>query len=115
MLFFSTEDLFFLSLANCFFLITGPAVPVEEAMYHVDKSRQVALLTSTATQELGVALSRAISGRGKGNNKLPCLNVAQHLQSSPLSPTEIHISSGRYLNDNDAGVVSEYSLRHRFH
>ena len=86
----------------------GPALPVEEATYYVEKSRQVALLTSAATQKLAMALSQTISVKRKSS--LPCLVVGDHLQSSPSRPADIHISSGRYLDDNDAGIVSEYNL-----
>src|ERR1700733_15047115 len=48
------------------------------------------------------ALSQTISVKRKSS--LPCLVVAEHLQSSPLRPTDVHISSGLYLNDNDAGM-----------
>ena len=55
-----------------------------------------------------MTLSQTISAKRKSS--LPCLIVSEHLQSSQLRPTEINISSGCYLNDNDAGVVSEYNL-----
>ena len=79
------------------------ALPVEEASYFVEKSRQVILLASSAAQNLGESLASFISK--KRNVEFRCMVVASHLQALPLAPIDIKVSSGRYLSDNDPGVV----------
>lgn len=79
------------------------ALPVEEAFYFVQKSRQVAILCSQSSQSLGLALASYVTT--KRGSSLPCVTIASHLQKSALSAREMHISSDEFLDDNAASVV----------
>ena len=83
----------------------GTALPVEEASYFVEKSRQVALLASSGADALAKSLVQFV--KVKKNDVLPSLTVSPHLQAAPLSPSSVCISSDRSMNDSEAGILSK--------
>ncbi|KAK5162962.1 uncharacterized protein LTR77_011016 [Saxophila tyrrhenica] len=80
------------------------ALPPEEALYFVTKSRAVSVLCSSAAMELGKAVEKLVKGQDSGSS-FTCLNVAPSLHNTPLHPSEIKMSSDQYLSDNAPGVV----------
>ena len=79
------------------------ANPPEEAAYFVTKTRQVAILSSSASIDLASSVLDQIS---KQNITLPNIEIGSCLRTTAvLEPMNIVISSNRYLDDNSAGVV----------
>lgn len=81
----------------------GTAVPLEEALYFISKSRQSALLYSSSIEPYALSLSDRVTSQRQ--SALPSLNILPLLQPTPLPPHSIVISSDLYLNDNAAGMV----------
>lgn len=79
------------------------ALPVEEAAYFVRKSRAAAVLTCSSAIDIGCALQKLITE--SDNASFRCIPIDPSLFTQPLSPSEIMISSDRYLDDNGPGVV----------
>ncbi|KAK5313091.1 hypothetical protein LTR70_007783 [Exophiala xenobiotica] len=79
------------------------ASSVEEVIYFVEKSRQVAILCATSSEPAACSVASRISANR--NAELPCITIGSLFQSAPLLPHEITISSDRYLDDNSAGLV----------
>jgi len=76
---------------------------VEEASYFVLKSRAVAILTASSALALGQSLENYINTSTA--RQLCCIPIAPSLCPSALLPSDILISSDKYLDDNAAGVV----------
>ena len=83
--------------------ILATALPVEEASYFVLRSRAVALLTASSSITLGESLEKSINT--STTHQVCCIPIAHSLCASALQPSDILISSDRYLDDNAAGVV----------
>lgn len=83
----------------------GVANPPEEVLYYVDKSRQIALLSSSAAADLARKVVSLVE-RGE-DSQLPHLDVSQVISSSAskCDLSQIVISSDRYLDDNAPGAV----------
>ncbi|KAK5171985.1 uncharacterized protein LTR77_003622 [Saxophila tyrrhenica] len=79
------------------------ANPPEEVVYFVNKSRQIAILSSSSTTGLAQSV---LSLRREQGQPLAHLTVSDAMTSSSrLQPRDIVISCDRYLDDNTAGVV----------
>ncbi|PGG97361.1 hypothetical protein AJ79_09234 [Helicocarpus griseus UAMH5409] len=78
-------------------------LPVEEAAYFVLKARCVAILASSSGRKLAEPLSTHLEKNT--SNKLTGLNIGTHFRATPLKPTDIALSSDKYLDDNAPGVV----------
>ncbi|KAL2067354.1 hypothetical protein VTL71DRAFT_1779 [Oculimacula yallundae] len=79
------------------------SIPVEEAAYFVTKSRQVAILTSGSSSELGTAISDYV--KKHHSQIVQTVSVQPNLPQSSLSHGCMVISSNQYLSDNSAGLV----------
>lgn len=80
-----------------------PALPVEEAAYFIEKSRAALVLVSSYDLEKCCRLEKRIASTSN-----------EHFRGVPIGPctftptldrTDIHISSDRALEENNAGVV----------
>lgn len=80
------------------------ALPPEEALYFVTKSRAAALLVSDGALRLGLSVEKLVKD-GDAQSRFVCIPVAPSLHNTPMRPAEIIVSSDAYLNDNAAGVV----------
>lgn len=80
------------------------ALPPEEALYFVTKSRAAAILVSDGALRLGLSVEKLVKD-GDAQSQFVCIPVAPSLHNTPLQPTEIIVSSDTYLDDNAAGVV----------
>lgn len=83
--------------------VSATALPVDEASYFILKSRAVAVLTASSVVTLGQSLERYINTSTA--HRLCCIPIAPSLCLSTLLPSDILISSDKYLDDNAAGVV----------
>lgn len=80
------------------------ALPPEEALYFAQKSRAAALLVSSDALRLGLSLEKLVKDRD-ASSLFICIPVAPSLQTPPLRPSQIIVSSDRFLDDNAPGVV----------
>lgn len=80
------------------------ALPPEEALYFVTKSRAAVLLVSDGALRLGLSVEKLVKNRDP-HSPFVCIPVAPSLRNMPLKPAEIIVSSDAYLDDNAAGVV----------
>lgn len=80
-----------------------PALPVDEAMYFVTKSKAVAVLVCGASESLGRDVERRM--RRTADPNFRSMSVKPYVGSSALHASKILISSDRYLDDNKPGVV----------
>lgn len=67
------------------------------------KSRQVAILSSTASATLGASIAEYINSRR--GTQIPSIEILRSLPEALLAPEDILISADCYLDDNAAGVV----------
>jgi malonyl-CoA/methylmalonyl-CoA synthetase len=80
-----------------------PVLPVEEAVYFIQKSEAVAVLSCTAALDSGRRLEAHI--RRSNDPKFRCIPIEPSLFAPCLDDHDILISSDRYLDDNGPGVV----------
>ncbi|KAK5715566.1 hypothetical protein LTR15_010211 [Elasticomyces elasticus] len=80
------------------------ALPPEEALYFVTKSRSAAVLVSKGALRLGLALEKLVKGRD-AMSEFSCIPVAPSTFTPQLHPSEMITSSDLYLSDNAPGVV----------
>ncbi|KAF2642347.1 putative AMP-binding enzyme [Massarina eburnea CBS 473.64] len=80
-----------------------PALPVEEAVYFVERSRAVLVLVSSYDLEMCCRLEERISSTS--NEHFRGVAIGPCTATPTLSPTDILISSDRALEDNSPGVV----------
>ncbi|EME48676.1 hypothetical protein DOTSEDRAFT_67645 [Dothistroma septosporum NZE10] len=79
-------------------------LPPEEALYFAQKSRAAAVLVSSDALRLGVSLEKLIKDRDAGSSFV-CIPVTPSLHTPPLRPSQMIVSSDRFLDDNAPGVV----------
>lgn len=84
-------------------MITAVALPVDEAVYYVEKSRQAAILVSSNAMELGRAIVAKINH--SQDEAIECIAIAPNIVQSAVSLKEIVVSSGSYTDDNSAGCL----------
>lgn len=77
--------------------------PVHEAEYFVEKSKQVAILSASASKTLGDSIAKSLNDRCAGN--IICIDVLSNLPLTHIPYTDMRISSDTYLDDNAAGIV----------
>ncbi|EMC94629.1 hypothetical protein BAUCODRAFT_73329 [Baudoinia panamericana UAMH 10762] len=80
------------------------ALPPEEALYFVKKSRAAAILVSSGALRLGLALERLIRDQNPYST-FSCIPVGPSTFTRCLHPSELIISSDLFLSDNEPGVV----------
>ncbi len=81
----------------------GVANPAEEVQYFVNKSQQIAILSSATASSLARSVAGLCAQQGRS---LPHLVASEAIgRSTYLKPFSVVISSDRYLDDNAAGVV----------
>ncbi|KAI5370711.1 Putative AMP-dependent synthetase/ligase, AMP-binding, AMP-binding enzyme domain, ANL [Septoria linicola] len=80
------------------------ALPPEEALYFVSKSRAAAILVADGAIRLGTSVEKLVKDRD-ARSTFQCIPVAPSLVNVPLAPREILVSSDTYLDDNAPGVV----------
>ncbi|OJD14067.1 hypothetical protein AJ78_05544 [Emergomyces pasteurianus Ep9510] len=78
-------------------------LPVEEATYFIVKSRCAAILSSSSGKSLAEQLSAHL--KKTTSESIPCIDISRHFRASPLLPSDIVLSSDKYLDDNGPGVV----------
>ncbi|KAL9084037.1 MAG: hypothetical protein Q9159_005459 [Coniocarpon cinnabarinum] len=79
------------------------ALPAHEAVYFVEKSRQVAIVASSDAMSLAGSAARRLS-----QSRTDCIsvvNVDTHLSHKDSDPSNFLISSDRHLDENGAGLV----------
>lgn len=86
------------------------ALPVKEAAYFVQKSKQVAVITSESATELGQRVVRSINGTWSGphgnKTRLVSIPILPNISNEqPYPAASISISSGKYLSQDATGVV----------
>lgn len=79
-------------------------LPPEEALYFVTKSRAVCILCSNAALPLGKAVEQLVRQQANSST-FTAIEAAHSLNSRPLRPSDIKVSSNTYLSDNAPGVV----------
>src|ERR1700761_4546074 len=85
----------------------GVANPPDEIVYFVEKAKQVAILSSSGVSKLAQSVVDRLQ-KQDNRNSICHLDILSTLANSRLKhfePSEIVISSNRYLDDNAAGVV----------
>jgi malonyl-CoA/methylmalonyl-CoA synthetase len=82
--------------------IPAPSQPVKEALYYAQKSRATAVIASSSAFKLGKELEKAANEAGQN---LPCVLARDSIFNTPLAPSDILISSDRYLDSNGASLV----------
>lgn len=80
------------------------ALPAEEALYFVSKSRAAAVLVSSDALRLGLSIEKLVKQQDPRSH-FTCLPITPSTWTPLLNPEEILISSNLYLNDNAPGVV----------
>lgn len=80
------------------------ALPPEEALYFVSKSRAAAVLVSSDALRLGLAVEKLVKHHNPKDH-FTCLPIAPSTWTTPLHPEEILISTDLYLDDNAPGVA----------
>ena len=79
------------------------ALPPQEAAYFVEKSRQVAIVTSASARQLANDTTRLLNERN--GTHVSVVGVDEHLVKSSPEPKRFLISSDRHLDENNAGLV----------
>jgi malonyl-CoA/methylmalonyl-CoA synthetase len=87
-----------------------PALPVDEAVYFIQKSRAALVLTSTTNKAKGEALEKRIRGSPATSTRpnpqeFAHCPIAPSILNTALQPDEILVSSNRYLDENAPAVV----------
>ncbi|PIB02215.1 Malonate--CoA ligase [Cercospora beticola] len=80
------------------------ALPPQEALYFVSKSRAAAILVSEGALRLGLSVEKLVKDDNP-QSCFVCVPVAPSLSNPPLRPGQIIVSSDTFLDDNAAGVV----------
>ena len=80
-----------------------PALPVEEAIYFIGKSRSVLVLGSSADGDKCRALEQRIAGTS--NARFRAVSIGPSISSPTLQVNDIVISSDRALEENAPAVV----------
>ncbi|KAK5136251.1 hypothetical protein LTR08_003858 [Meristemomyces frigidus] len=81
------------------------ALPADEAKHFATASRSVAVLCSSGSIKLGVALETLIKSRD-ATSTFSCIPVASSIFTTPpLNPSQLLVSSDESLSDNDPAVV----------
>ncbi|KAI6859501.1 acetyl-CoA synthetase-like protein [Hortaea werneckii] len=80
------------------------AVPAEEALYFVTKSRSAAVCVSSGALKLGIALEKLVRD-SDSKSTFACITIASSTFTQALRPDELITSSDLYLSDNDPAVV----------
>lgn len=81
---------------------TGVANPPEEVLYFVEKSKQIAVLSSASAS----SLAKAAIEMTQWTTAPTYLDIMETIKDAPVTPSsQIVISSNPYLDDNAAGVV----------
>lgn len=83
--------------------ITAPALPVQEAVYFVQKSRSVVVLSARKCTKLGADLAKAINGSLNPNFK--SIEIHPNLLRPTLDPSSIIISSDHFLDPLGSGLI----------
>jgi malonyl-CoA/methylmalonyl-CoA synthetase len=78
-------------------------LPVEEALYFTNASRQVLMLHSSATKKLAASLEKLMQERFE--TPFSVMEIGPHLSKLSLEAKDIIISSDRFLDDNAAGLI----------
>ncbi|PGH31972.1 hypothetical protein GX50_05237 [[Emmonsia] crescens] len=78
-------------------------LPVEEAIYFMIKSRCAAILSSSSGKSLAEQLSAHL--KKTTSKEVGCIDIARHFRECALHPSDIVLSSDKYLDDNGPGVV----------
>lgn len=83
-------------------MVLGVANPIQEIIYFVKKSRQVAIIASA--EAIGSAQS-AVTHINQGGS-IQCFGVLPHLSPNPpFTEDKMSISSDKYLDENAPGLV----------
>ncbi|KAF2736448.1 acetyl-CoA synthetase-like protein [Polyplosphaeria fusca] len=80
----------------------SPALPVEEAAFFINRSRAALVLVSTLDLEKCCKLEERIA---RSNEHFRAVPIGPCTLTPALSPTDIHISSDRALEENGPSVV----------
>ncbi|KAM3415610.1 Malonate--CoA ligase [Cercospora zeina] len=80
------------------------ALPPQEAVYFVSKSKAAAVLVSEGALRLGLSVEKLVKDANP-QSSFVCVPVAPSLSNPPLRPEQMIVSSDTFLDDNAAGVV----------
>ncbi|OAX78984.1 hypothetical protein ACJ72_06700 [Emergomyces africanus] len=78
-------------------------LPLEEATYFMAKSRCAAILSSSSGKSLAEQLSTHF--KKTASKRVDCIDISRHFRVSAILPSDIVLSSDKYLDDNGPGVV----------
>ena len=81
----------------------SPLQPVNEATYYINKARSVAVLVASSAIELADALAEEI--QKTTNPSFISVPISSYIQGDPIHPTQIILSSNRWVDPNAAGVI----------
>lgn len=76
---------------------------MKEAEYFVRKSKQVAILTATDASRLGISVAEHVNSTEGG--KVQTIEILRDGPQRAIRPSEMLISSGKYMDPNAAGIV----------
>ncbi|OAG42562.1 hypothetical protein AYO21_03147 [Fonsecaea monophora] len=82
----------------------SPQAPLEEASYFIEKAQCVAVLTASNLDSQGTALEKTVR-RQRKNADFSKILIAPSLRHWSHRPSDISISSDRYLDDNAPAFV----------
>ncbi len=81
----------------------SPLQPVNEATYYINKARSVAVMVASSAIKLGDDLASEI--RTTNNPSFIAVPIASYTQHPTIAPTQIILSSNRWVDPNSAGVI----------
>jgi malonyl-CoA/methylmalonyl-CoA synthetase len=83
--------------------LVAVGLPVKEAAYFVNKSKQVAVLVSAEGSSLGTSVAECVNSTNGRN--IRTIEILQNGPQRAIKPSEMLISSGKYMDPNAAGIV----------
>jgi len=78
-------------------------LPVKEAAYFVNKSKQVAILIASDASHLGTSVAEYVNSTE--GVSVQTIDISRKGPRRVVKPSEMLISSGKYMDPNAAGVV----------
>ena len=84
-------------------MVLATDLPVKEASYFVTKSKQVAILTTSASKRLAIDIADYVEKTE--HQKVRIIDIFKDTQYTPITPSEIIVSHGQEIDPNAPGVV----------
>lgn len=83
--------------------LVAVGLPVQEAAYYVKKPKQVAILVSSDASRLGTSVAEYVKCTEGG--LVHIIDILPNAPQRAIKPSEMLISSGKYMDPNAAGIV----------